>query len=64
MGNMTSRPNQKDLLFIKALLEAGNVAPVINRRYPLSEIPSAIRYLGEGHAQGKTEITVKHQNNT
>jgi NADPH:quinone reductase-like Zn-dependent oxidoreductase len=58
MGNLLVRPNQKDLVFMKELLEAGKVVPVIDRRYPLSEVPEAIRYLEEGHALGKVVITV------
>jgi len=54
--------NQKDLLFLKDLLESGKVVPVIDRRYPLSEAADAIRYLEEGHAQGKIALTVKHNN--
>jgi len=52
------KPN-KDLAFMKELLEAGKVVPVIERRYPLSEVPEAVRYLGEGHAQGKVAITLE-----
>jgi NADPH:quinone reductase-like Zn-dependent oxidoreductase len=52
--------NQKDLVFLKDLLEAGKVVPVIDRRYPLRDVPSAIRYLEEGHAQGKIVITIEH----
>jgi NADPH:quinone reductase-like Zn-dependent oxidoreductase len=51
--------NQKDLLFLKDLLEAGKVAPVIDRRYPLSKAAEALRYLAEGHAQGKVVLTVQ-----
>ena len=40
-----AKPNQKDLVFVKELLEAGKVVPVIDRCYPLSEVPEAIRYL-------------------
>ena len=40
------------------LLVAGKVAPVIDRRYPLGKVAEAIRYLEEGHAQGKVVITV------
>ena len=58
MGNLLQRPNQKDLVFMKELLEAGKVVPVIDRRYPLSEVPEALRYLEEGHARGKVVITV------
>jgi NADPH:quinone reductase-like Zn-dependent oxidoreductase len=63
MGNILARPNQRDLVVIKELLEAGKVKPVIDRRYPLREVPDAMRYLGEGHATGKVVITVD-QNNT
>jgi len=62
MGNMLVKPNREDLAFIKELLEAGKVVPVIDRRYPLGEVPEAIRYLEEGHAQGKVVITVGHSN--
>ena len=54
----TVKPNSKDLEFIKELLETGKVTPVIDRRYPLSEVAEAIRYLEEGHAKGKIVITV------
>lgn len=58
MGNLLMKPNNKDLVFLKELLEAGKIAPVIDRRYPLSEVAEAIRYLEEGHARGKVVITV------
>ena len=58
MGGVTARLNQKDLVFIKELWEAGKVKPVIDRRYPLSEVADAIRYLEEGHARGKVVITM------
>lgn len=58
MGNIMLRPNQKDLVFMKELIEAGKVKPVIDRCYKLSEVPDALRYLEEGHAQGKVVITV------
>ena len=51
------KPNY-DLAFMIELFEAGKVVPVIDRRYPLSEVPEAFRYFGEGHAQGKVVITV------
>ncbi|NKQ34293.1 MAG: zinc-binding dehydrogenase [Chloroflexi bacterium] len=49
---------KKDLVFMNELLETGKVVPVIDRRYPLSEVADAIRYLEEGHAKGKVIITV------
>jgi NADPH:quinone reductase-like Zn-dependent oxidoreductase len=64
MGNSAHTPNQKDLVFMKELLEAGKVKPVIDRRYPLSETAEAIRYLEEGHARGKVVITVDQNDNT
>ncbi len=64
MGAMLTRANEKDLDFLKQLLEAGTVAPVIDRRYPLSEVAEALRYLEKGHARGKVVITVKHNDHT
>jgi NADPH:quinone reductase-like Zn-dependent oxidoreductase len=55
-----ARQNQKDLVFMKELIEAGKVKSVIDRRYPLSEVAEALRYYGEGHSQGKVVITVEH----
>jgi len=50
--------NKEDLVVLRELLEAGKVTPVIDRRYELSDIADAFRYLGEGHAQGKVVVTV------
>lgn len=58
MDIAASKPNQKDLVFMKELLTSGKVKPVIDRRYPLSEVAQAIRYLEEGHARGKVVINV------
>jgi len=58
MVPMLAKQTKKDLVALKDLLEAGEVTPVIDRTYPLSEVPEAIRYLEEGHAQGKIVITV------
>ena len=60
LGGFTARASQKDLLVLKELVEAGKVAPVIDRRYPLRETAEALRYLGAGHARGKVVITVEH----
>jgi NADPH:quinone reductase-like Zn-dependent oxidoreductase len=51
-----SKINKKDMESLKKLLESGKVVPVIDRRYPLSDTAEAIRYLEEGHAQGKVVI--------
>jgi NADPH:quinone reductase-like Zn-dependent oxidoreductase len=53
-----AKVHQKDLAFLKSLLQAGRIVPVIDRRYPLSEAAEALRYLAEGHAKGKVVLTV------
>ena len=53
-----AKSNQEDLAFMKELMEAGKITPVIDRRYRLSETPQAIKYLGEGKARGKIVITI------
>lgn len=58
LGNLAAKPNKKDLSFMKELIEVGKVIPVIDRCYPFSEIPEALRYLEEGHAQGKIVISL------
>ena len=58
LTTFTAKENKEDLVVLKELIEAGNVTPVIDRTYPLSEVPEAIRYLEEGHTQGKIVITV------
>jgi NADPH:quinone reductase-like Zn-dependent oxidoreductase len=55
----TAKANQKDLLFLKGLLEVGKVKPVIDRTYPLSQVPDAIRYLETGRTRGKVVISVE-----
>ena len=64
MVNLSVRPNQKDLVFMKELLEAGKVKSVIDRRYTLSEVAEALRYYEEGHARGKVVITLEHNTKT
>jgi len=48
-----------DLAILRELMKAGKVTPVIDKRYRLSEVPEAIRYLEEGHARGKVVITLR-----
>jgi NADPH:quinone reductase-like Zn-dependent oxidoreductase len=55
-------PNNKDLVDLKELIEAGKITPVIDKTYPLSEAPEAFRYLDKEHARGKVVITVDHNN--
>lgn len=63
MRHLIHKPN-KGLDSLKELFEAGKVKPVIDRRYPLSKVPEAFRYFGEGHAKGKVVITLEHNNKT
>jgi NADPH:quinone reductase-like Zn-dependent oxidoreductase len=58
LGTFISSANHDDLIVLKELIEAGKVTPAIDRTYPLSESPQAIRYMAEGHARGKVVITV------
>jgi len=56
--------NQEDLTVLGALMEAGKVTPVIDRRYTLREAPDAVRYLEEGHARGKVIIALDRAHET
>jgi len=57
-GNLLVKPNQADLMVLKGLCETGKVRPVIDRRFQLSEVPAAVRYVEDGHARGKVAITL------
>jgi NADPH:quinone reductase-like Zn-dependent oxidoreductase len=52
------KPDLEDMVHVTELCQAAKVVPVIDRRYPLSEVPEALRYLGEGSTKGKVVITV------
>ncbi len=58
MDVLLSKPNPDDLGVLKDLVEAGEIEPVIDRRFELSDVPDAIRYLEGGHARGKVVITM------
>ena len=55
---LASQPNQADLQFVTELIAAGKIRPLIDKTFPLREVPEAIRYLTAGHARGKIVITV------
>ena len=57
LGTFVSSANNPDLIVLKELIESGRVTPVLDRTYPLSEAPAAIRYVREGNARGKVVIT-------
>jgi NADPH:quinone reductase-like Zn-dependent oxidoreductase len=56
-----SKPNHKDMVLLRKLVESGKLKPVIDRIYGLSETPEALAYVGEGHVSGKVVITVLKQ---
>jgi len=62
MLSLLANINKADLNVLKDLLGAGTIVPVIDRRYPLSEVAKAVRYLEEGHAKGKVVVTLEHEN--
>jgi NADPH:quinone reductase-like Zn-dependent oxidoreductase len=58
LGTFVSAENAEDLAAVRELIESGKVSPAIDRTYPLSETPAAIRYVLEGRARGKVVIAV------
>ena len=58
LSTFVSSENHKDMIALKELIESGKLTPVIDRTYPLSEVPEAICYLEGGNTQGKVAITV------
>ncbi|HET9740892.1 MAG TPA: NAD(P)-dependent alcohol dehydrogenase [Solirubrobacteraceae bacterium] len=59
LATFVSRENHEDMIVLKELIEAGKLAPVVDRTYPLADAPQAIRYLEQGHARGKVVITLR-----
>jgi len=55
---LASKPGQQDLQTLRELLEAGELTPVIDRTYPLGDVPEAMRQIVEGHTRGKLVITI------
>jgi NADPH:quinone reductase-like Zn-dependent oxidoreductase len=60
LGTFVNKENHEDMIVLGELIESGKITPVIDRTYPLAEVPEAMRYLEEGHARGKVVITLEH----
>ena len=58
IGTYMTITKTEDVAYLKVLLESGKVVPVIDRQYPLNDVPEAIRYLEGGHARGKIIVKV------
>jgi len=60
MTNLAMKPDKEDLSFIKELIEAGKITPVIDKSFPLSKLSQALQYYGEGRSRGKVIVTIEH----
>ena len=58
MRMMLTKPNRRDLTTLRDLMTTGPIVPVIDRRYPLTQVPDAVRYLEAGHASRKVVIVI------
>lgn len=58
MHVLMAKPNREDLTHLAGLVESGAITPVIDRRYELSEVPEALRYLGDERVKGKIVVTI------
>ena len=58
MSLLIVNPKQNDNVRLLELVESGSIVPIIDRRYPLSGVPDALRHVGEGHALGKVVVTM------
>jgi len=58
LGTFVCSENNEDLVVLTELIESGKITPAVDKTYPLSEVPTAIHYLKDGHARGKVVITI------
>ncbi len=61
LGILAHQPDRQDLEALMELMVAGKVKPVIDRIYPLSQVPEAVQYIGDGHAKGKLIISLDNK---
>jgi NADPH:quinone reductase-like Zn-dependent oxidoreductase len=59
IGMMLADSNKQDLAYIADLMQTGKLTPVIDRHYPLSQVPEAVAYIEDGHARGKVIIDIQ-----
>lgn len=59
MTNLAMKPDKEDLTFLKELIEAGSVSPIIDKSYPLNQLSDALEYYGEGRSRGKVVLTIE-----
>jgi NADPH:quinone reductase-like Zn-dependent oxidoreductase len=59
LTNLAMKPAKRDLVFVKGLIEAGRVTPVIDKRFPLCELSEAMRYYGQGRSRGKVVVLME-----
>jgi NADPH:quinone reductase-like Zn-dependent oxidoreductase len=59
LAMIMTKSSKEDLIILRDLLQSGKLTPVIDRRYNLTEVPQAIRYLEQGHARGKVLVTLQ-----
>jgi NADPH:quinone reductase-like Zn-dependent oxidoreductase len=58
LGTFVASENAEDLMALRELIVSGQLAPAIDRSYPLNEVATAIRYMLDGHARGKLVVTI------
>jgi NADPH:quinone reductase-like Zn-dependent oxidoreductase len=58
LGFFITKQRSEDLEELRRLLESGAIKPVVDRSFPLDEVPEAIRYLRDGRARGKIVVTI------
>jgi len=61
MTSLAMKPDKGDLTYLKGLIEAGKLSPVIDKSYPLHKLSEALEYYANGRSRGKVVVTIEHQ---